>query len=263
VTILPAWWQRLWLRAAMAFALVGVIITAIARRVRSLQAQQSASADLSRQLIRSQEQERARLAAELHDGLAQQLQLIRNRAELALDRHRPDENAARELLAISATASRAISSVRAITRGLRPPEIDQLGLTQALRWLAELVASSFRGKLEARVDGVDGVLSREDEVHVYRVAQEALNNAVKHGEASEITFEVERRPDAVHLSIYDDGRGFNPEAVAANPHSGSGLKTLKERAVMLGGALELRSEPGVGTRLTLRVPTVQRTAPPA
>lgn len=254
VFVQPTWWQTPWLRPLVALLSAGTIAALILARLRRLQVERAASAELSRELIRSQERERLRLAAELHDGLAQELQVIRNRAELALDRQKPEPPLARELQAISDTAARAILGVRAMSNGLRPPELDQLGLTQALIWLGETVRDGLRGRLDARVEPVDGLLPRELELHVYRVVQEALNNAVKHSNAAEITLEVERDGDGLRLSVFDNGRGFNVDTLTFDPRAGSGLRTMHERAAMLRGTLELRSAPGVGTRLTLVVP---------
>ena len=254
VVLEPRWWQTNLVRSlggllllAMAGLCYKLVVVQIRRR-------SEASNKFSRQLLRSQESERARLASELHDGLGQELQLIRNRAEMALRRHAPTPELTRELTSISETASRAIGGVRALSRGLRPPELDQLGLTQALRWLAQNVAESYGGRLEFQVDSVDGLLPRQLEVDVYRIAQEALNNAVKHSAASEITFEVVRTEGLLQVSVFDNGRGFPSGAEAEGSPQGYGLKTMRERAAMLQGELELRSEGSVGTRLTLQVP---------
>jgi signal transduction histidine kinase len=180
--------------------------------------------------------------------------LIRNRAELALRRQAPPPELARELGAISETATRAIAGVRALSRGLRPPELDQLGLTQALRWLGQNVAETFGGKLEFQVGMVDRLLTGPAEVDVYRIAQEALNNAVRHSAASEITFEAALNGNEFRLSVFDNGRGLHVADLGAGAARGIGLKTMHERAALLDGRLEVRSEDNVGTRLTLIVP---------
>lgn len=262
IVILPAWWQTGWVRIIGGVLVLGLGFAAYRHHIERLERDRHAAAEFSRRLLHSQEEERARIAGELHDGLGQELQLIRNRSDLALQRHDPTASLARELMAISATAGRAIDGVRALARGLRPPELDQLGLTQSLRWLGKSAAEGIHGRLEARVDDIDGVLPHDLELHVYRIAQEALNNAIKHSAAGEITLEAERRDGAIHLSIFDNGEGFVPST--EDPATGgSGLKTMQERAAILQGTLELCSEPGVGTRLTLRVPIPAPPAPPA
>lgn len=254
VIVEPAWWQRTGVRVAGAALFLGSGAVFYLVHTRKLRRQREESAQFSRRLIRSQEHERARIAGELHDGLGQELQLIRNRAELALRRHEPATAVAEQLTSISETAARAIGGVRALSRGLRPPELDQLGLTQALHWLGKNVAESFAGNFDFRIEPVDGALDREQELDLYRVAQEALNNAVKHSSATEITFEVQRVDGMLQMSVFDNGRGFVADEAAADPRVGSGLKNMNERAAMLRGTLELQSVPETGTRLTLRVP---------
>jgi signal transduction histidine kinase/ligand-binding sensor domain-containing protein len=261
VVVAPAWWQTLGVRLSAGLLLVGAGVFFFQLSLRKARRRQEESARLSRRLIRSQEQERARLAGELHDGLGQDLQLIRNRAEMALRRPGSSPELARELGSISETAARAIGGVRALARGLRPPELDQLGLTQALRWLAQNVGEVFDGRLEFRVDPVDGLLVGEQELDVYRIGQEALNNALKHSAARELTFEVQLTDGMLELSVFDNGLGFEENEENAGRRSGSGLKIMEERAAMLRGTLELHSEPGVGTRLTLRVPVTDKTPP--
>ncbi len=254
VLVAPAWWQTTWFRVVAGLVLAGLVFSLFAMRVRSIERKQRASSELSRHLIRSQEQERCRLAGELHDGIGQELQLIRNRSELTQQRMTPSEDVVRELQAISTTAARAIQGVRLLSRGLRPPELDQLGLTQALRWLVTNASEASSARLESRVEAVDGYLPHEQELDFYRVAQEALNNAMKHGQASEITLEVERSSTGLSLSIFDNGCGFDHDLVNSSPTRGSGLKTMRERAAMLGGTLDIRSQIRSGTRLTLEVP---------
>lgn len=260
IVVLPAWWQTAWVRIIALVAILGSVMGIYTRHVRRLERERTSAAEFSRRLLQSQEEERARVAGELHDGLGPELQLIRNRSDLALQRHDPNATLARELIAISATAGRAIEGVRTLARALRPPELDQLGLTQALRWLGKSTAEGIHGRLESRIDEIDGLLTRDRELHFYRIAQEALSNAIKHSAAGEISLEAERRNDGIHLSVFDNGEGFGPVADDARA-PGSGLKTMHERAAILGGTLEIRTESGVGTRLTLFVPAVAQPTP--
>lgn len=229
------------------------------RRVRRLEIHQDQSARFSRQLIRSQEHERSRIAGELHDGLGHELQLIRNKVQIALNHSPNDPLLMAHLNAISQTALRAIEGVRALSKGLHPPELHHLGLTSALDRLATRVRESFAGSMEFHVDAVDGLLDRERELDVYRIAQEALGNALRHAAASDITFEVCRLPEAVQISIFDNGSGFDTRLLRDPQSTGSGLANMDQRAKWLGGRLELHSEPGTGTRVTLAVPLLKGT----
>ncbi len=257
VVVEPAWWEMVPVRAAGVGIVLGWGALFYQVRTRKLRRQREEAARFSRQLIRSQEQERARIAGELHDGLGQELQLIRNRAEIALRRGGAGSEVAGQLQSISATAARAIDGVRALSRGLRPPELDQLGLTQALRWLGQNNAESAPQRIEFRIEDVDAALGAEPEVDFYRVAQEALSNAVRHSGATEITFEVQWTPEGLQISVFDNGNGFTRDTDTdgeASSRNGSGLRNMEERAGLLNAVFTLHSEPGVGTRLTMVVP---------
>lgn len=232
------------------------------RRVRALESDQVESARYSRQLIRSQENERSRIAGELHDGLGHELQLIRQSAQMALNQSPSDPLLTAHLNAISQTAMRAIEGVRAISKGLHPPELHHLGLSSALDQLARRVQQSFAGSMDSHVDAVDGLLDSERELDLYRIAQEALGNALKHSCATEIIFEVHRFPRVIQISIFDNGSGFDARLRDDARGSGSGLVNMDKRAAWLGGQLELRSERGKGTRITLDVPLPRKIPPP-
>lgn len=254
VWVLPAWWQQAEVRTLGAILFLGSGVLFYQIRIRQVRRQREASAEFSRQLIRSQEQERARIAGELHDGLGQELQLIRNRAEIVRRRGLLDEESARQLASISETAARAIHGVRALSRGLRPPELDQLGLSEALRWLGRNCAESAPLRLEFSIADVDAALPDDYHVDFYRIAQEALNNAIRHSGAAEVTFEVQWTDRLLQLSVFDNGHGFDPEAEEAAPRLGAGLRNMQARAALLQGRLEIQSQSNVGTRLTLTVP---------
>ena len=232
------------------------------RRIRALESNQDESAKFSRHLIRTQEHERSRIAGELHDGLGHELQLIRNSAQMALNQSADDPRMMAHLNAISQTALRAIEGVRAISKGLVPPELHHLGLSSALDQLARRVQQSFAGSVDSRVDNIDGLLDAERELDVFRIAQEALGNALKHSSATEITFEVQRHLRAIQISIFDNGSGFDTRLKGSDLGSGLGLVNMDKRAEWLGTHLELRSERGKGTRITLDVPLSRETPSP-
>jgi signal transduction histidine kinase len=232
------------------------------RRIRALESTQDESTQFSRHLIRSQEHERSRIAGELHDGLGHELQLIRNSAQMALNQSADDPRMMAHLNAISQTALRALEGVRAISKGLHPPELQHLGLSSALDQLARRVQQSFAGSVDSHVDNIDGLLDAERELDVFRIAQEALGNALKHSSATEITFEVQRHLRAIQISVFDNGSGFNTQLIGSGLGSGLGLVNMDKRAEWLGTRLKLRSERGKGTRITLDVPLSRETPSP-
>jgi signal transduction histidine kinase len=191
----------------------------------------------------------------MHDSLGQVLLAIKNQALLAIQRPLDEEGLRQRLEEISSASSQAIKEVRQITYGLRPYQLDRLGLTQAIRAAVSLAAKSGSILFASRVEGIDNVFDKDSEIHVYRIVQEAINNVVKHSAATEATVVIKRRPGVVSLSIRDNGRGFAMGGPGStNPSSiGSGLSGIAERVRILNGSLTVDSRPGEGTNLTIEV----------
>ena len=254
----PPWWT--WKRTAV---LVGALLTVLFVTLlwvhllrRRLERQQAAQLAFSRQVLERLEDERRRIAINLHDSLGQILLAIKNQALLAIQRL-PDEAGSRQRLEeISGASSQAIEEVRQITHGLRPYQLDRLGLTQAIRAAVGLAAETGSILFASRVEDIDGVFDKDAEIHVYRIVQEAVNNVLKHSAATEATVVVKRRPSVVSLSVRDNGRGFEADAPGApNPSgAGSGLSGIAERVRILHGKMTVASRPGEGTSLTVEVP---------
>jgi signal transduction histidine kinase len=253
----PPWWT--WKRVA---TLIGALLTVLLVAVlwihflrRRLERQQAARLSFSRQILQSQESERRRIAANLHDSLGQNLLVIKNQARLALQPAK-DEPALRESLdQISGMASQAIEEIRQITHGLRPYQLDRLGLTQAIRAAINRVSENGPVQLASDVEDIDGVLDKESEIHVYRIVQESVNNIMKHSGATEATVVIRRRPGRISLSIRDNGRGFDAGLWSSNTRAtGFGLSSIGERARILGGHLTVDSRPGAGAGLRIEIP---------
>src|SRR5207248_6729530 len=178
VTVLPFWWQTLWFRLLVGFGGGALLFGVYWRRVRSLERAQAAQRKFARQLIESQEQERQRISAELHDSLGQSLLVVKNYAVMALKQTTPPEKMRDQLREISDAASASIEEVRSIARALRPYQLDRFGLTKTLEDAAELLAKTGNLRIETEIDSVDETFSPEAEISVYRVVQEWLNNVV-------------------------------------------------------------------------------------
>ncbi len=208
--------------------------------------------EFAHHLLNTQEQERQRLANELHDGLGQNLSLIRNRMHLALELPGLSPEVADHLRAVAEIASDCVAEVRSLAQNLRPIQIEQLGLTEALHSLIERVRDSSTTQIESRIEDVDDVLQGDDATHLYRICQEALNNVLRHSRARRATLSLERDVGMLHLDVRDDGVGFDTAVVGGG--DGLGLTSMRERAQMLGGTLDVRSAPGRGTHLQVNLP---------
>ncbi len=203
--------------------------------------------------LQAQEQERARIARDLHDEVNQALTGLLLRLEAVRAKAPPELR--RELAETKTLANRAMEELLALSRALRPTALDDLGLRAALAGLVDEVDRG--GTIAARFEsnGSLGALPSDVQLVVYRVAQEALSNAVRHSGAGSVRVELSRAPaasggDRIELTVRDDGRGFSFDEAAR----GLGLAGMRERALLVGGELRVESRPEVGTRVRLVVP---------
>jgi len=255
MAVLPHWWQTLGFRMGMGFMMLGGLATLRQLKLRQLAREHVRREEFSRQLITSQEAERRRIARELHDGMGQDLLLIKNAAMLTLRKFSPDPAVQERLEEVSQLASHALGDVRAITNDLRPPELDRLGLTAALEAMAEKLANNSGVTLDWRIDDLHGLWSADQEINVYRIVQESVNNAFKHAAPGCVRLEVKKGPGDVEILVEDDGIGFDPrQPTTPDRQQGIGLAGLRERVRILGGIMELKSTPGAGTSLRYRLP---------
>lgn len=195
--------------------------------------------------------ERSRLSRELHDSVTQALYGLTLYAEAATRFLSSGEVdlATQQVREMRETAQQALQEMRLLIFQLRPPILEE-GLVAALRYRLETVEGRAGLKTELKVDG-DGRLPPEIEEELYRIAQEALNNALKHSQARRITVYLRQDQQPVILDIADDGVGFNP--TTAVEKGGLGLRGMKERAVRLGSNLIVKSKPGEGTRVRVEI----------
>jgi signal transduction histidine kinase len=251
----PHWWQTLPFRIGAGALLLGLLWFSRSIKLRQLHRERTRRDEFARRLIESQETERKRIAGELHDSMGQDLILIKNAANLTLRKFTPDPPVQERLSEMADLASHALSNARAITSNLRPPELDRLGLTAALEAMLDKHAEHSGIQFVSTIDNVDGLWPPEQEINVYRVVQESLNNALKHAGPRRIEVEVKRLEAEVKMTVIDDGCGFDTEAsLASGRRLGMGLTGLEERVRILGGEMELTSARGAGTSLRYRIP---------
>jgi len=248
--ILAPFWKTWWFYGLISAGVAGILFSLFRRRVERLERANAAQTAFSRRLIESQEQERKRIAAELHDSLGQHLIIIKNWASLGLRLSTTGAPASEQLEVISATALLAISEVREIVHDLRPFQLETNGLTETIRLVA---SSGIRFTVDC--DGLENLFSPEDQVTFYRAVQECISNVIKHSDAKRADLTIKREGRAVKLKISDDGKGFAPGTPANRDGGGFGLTGLNERIGMLGGVLEIQSTPGRGTTILINLET--------
>jgi len=219
---------------------------------------------LSGRLIYAHEDERQRIARELHDDTGQVLTLLLIRLKL-LESQPGAEAIAPQLVELRGIVTSAIDQVRRLALNLRPPAIDQLGLFPSLRSLVTTFSENTGIETALRLPRGRVTLAPERTLAVYRVVQEALTNAAKHAAARQVVVAVEATAADLRVSVVDDGHGFTPESLmnrAGEPHSGGagvGLFGMEERARLAGGMLQVHSAPGLGATVTLCVPLERAT----
>jgi signal transduction histidine kinase len=236
-------------------AVIAVIVAIMAERVlatgRRYAALYRAASD---RLLTAQEDERKRLAGDLHDGVGQTitaLSLTLDAADAALARVAlPDRAASDAVRRAGEMAGIALEEVREVAFRLRPPRLRETGLVAALRELVRSAGTPVDFIADASLDR-PGLLDPAGEVEAYRIAQEALANATRHGHARRVAVSVQRLARHVRIEVSDDGVGFDPRSVGAR---GLGLASMRDRAAAVGGSLTIRSRPGRGTLLRLDVP---------
>lgn len=216
------------------------------------------AAHLLEQIITAQEEERRRLARELHDGAGQSL------TSMLLGLRALEESKAAsvqaEIQQLRQIASHTIEDLRRMAAGLRPSTLDDLGLLPALERLIAEFAHTHNLSIDLEAGEVEGLrLPPALETALYRITQEALNNVAKHAVARCVLILLERQVASLSLSIQDDGRGFDVSTTLADLESGRhiGLSSMRERATLLGGSLRVESVPARGTTLTLQVPLLE------
>jgi len=207
-------------------------------------------------VIRAQEEERRRLARELHDGPAQMLANLVLRLDIAermIDGDREQVRA--ELQDIKGLVKETLRDLRRSMFNLRPMALDDLGLVPTLRGYVESLKEQSGLNVELRVMGRERRLSPTAEAALFRVVQEAIHNAQRHARCQQVIVRVEFGPQGVGLVIEDDGVGFDPEAVTpGSGESGLGLLHMRERVHLLQGRLRVQSAPGRGTKVRVLVP---------
>jgi len=239
---------------------LGLLNLALQRAIEHKQRVEEQRAHLFTRLVLAQEEERRRIARDIHDQLGQQMTALRINLEVLADRCRGDANLTEHVERTLRLAAEVDRTADYLMRDLHPAALDHLGLAAALE---KLVASwSERFNIAAEFDSADlpaARLPRDIESNIYHVAQEALHNVVKHAKASRVSVYLQRRDDNLLLVIEDDGRGFNVGEVRTNADGdGLGLISMRERAALIGGTVDIESEPGRGTTVFARVPLAPR-----
>ncbi len=206
-------------------------------------------------MLKVQEYERRRVARKLHDDTIQSLLVIANRARAleSGDYGRLAPKARKQAEEILVMLLHAIDDVRRLSRDLRPSILDNIGLLPALRWLAESVSHESGIKIHLQVNGKEYRLPPEFELIIFRIAQDALNNVVRHSRATVAAVTLDFVTSNFKMTVEDNGQGFPlPEQITDFANKGKlGLQRMEQQAKLLDGSFQISSEPGKGTAITI------------
>lgn len=221
---------------------------------RKVQAAQEGLHDYIGAITSAQEEERTRLARELHDDTIQAVIALKQRVQLA-QKSIKEQNGRQSLKELETLSEQTIENLRRLTRALRPIYLEDLGLVTALEMLAREISQNNKLSVDLNKTGQERRLSREVELSLYRIAQEALNNVVKHAKAERAELKIAFDDSTVQMEVSDNGSGFitpnSPTEFAPNGHFG--LLGIHERADLIGAKLEIESALGRGTKIKVRL----------
>lgn len=238
-------WQRHELRLIDAIAQRCLAAVERSRMTRDLAAREQEVRRLAKQVTRIEEEERRRISRELHDETGQSLLFIRLQLE-RMERRVPELSEVRQVV------ERTIGEIRRVIASLSPAVLEQLGLAAAVRQLTDRFRELYPARVSLRMPAL-GRYARDTETMAYRLLQECYQNIAKHSGASRVKVCLHAADEYLELSVSDDGAGFDLQSAAAKKNS-FGLTGMKERVALLGGEFRIKSAPGLGTSVRIRLP---------
>ena len=252
-SIAPAYYQTSWFLALSVASVVALVWTAHRVRLRIVERHQREISALNERMMKTQEQERIRIAGELHDGVMQEM--LAATMILGTTKRRISDNPDAAKAAIDKVQQKLIQAgtdLRQLSHDLHPPLLQEAGLPKAVQSYCEEFGTASTIPVSCEVDETASELSRGSALALFRILQEALGNAAKHATASRITVRLTRQNGLVTLVIADNGVGLDRAQLAAG--GGLGLIMMRERATQLNGTLDVESAPGRGTTIKVTIP---------
>ncbi|MDH7446722.1 sensor histidine kinase [Aquimarina sp. 2201CG14-23] len=204
--------------------------------------------ELLHSTIETQEEERKRIAQDLHDAISAKLNVVSLSTNVLIDGTLKKEEQEHTLQHILSVTTKTLESSRRLAHNLLPPILENFGLQAAIEELCDEFESSKKIKVEYQID-YHNILSKSNELHVFRIVQELLNNSVRHGKAKNVTLKINNPDTQLDIEYSDNGEGFNMESIAKK--KGIGLKNIESRVEILDGELSYHSEIGNGVTFNI------------
>ena len=249
--IAPAYYQTRWFMALSAGLVVALVWAGYRVRLRVIERHQREITALNERLMKAQEQERIRIAGELHDGVMQDMLAVTMMLGTAKRRIDGSAEAKATIDKVQARMIQMGTDLRQLSHELHPPMLQEAGLPQALRTYCDEFSSSCGIPVSCEADDEARELSRGSALALFRIVQEALGNAAKHAAAGRISVRLSRSNGLVAVEVADDGVGFDRNRIGS---AGLGLITMRERATQLNGTFDVSSAPGRGTTIRVAIP---------
>jgi signal transduction histidine kinase len=219
-----------------------------------MRSSQNTLQSITKGILRTQEEERAKISREMHDGIGQELTALKMNLDILSPLINPNLSAENQERWNEAKtiAEQALQDIRELSRLLRPRMLDDLGLFPTLRWYVRSFVKRVNISVDLQIDGDEDKLNPEKQTILFRVVQEALNNVAKHSHATSAVVRLQCGEQEAYLRIRDDGVGFDPNNRSAE--SGSGLAGMRDRVMLYKGRFDVHSEPQRGTQLEISIP---------
>ncbi len=252
ISISPPYWQTWWFRTASYFIIGVIILLAYRKRVRNLENERNRQIEFSKVLIDKQEEERERIAGELHDDIGQAVIIANNKLKMGLCS--PGLEKSMEYFnCASVSLDKLSDQISNISHNLHPQELAQLGLTLAVESMMERISDSTRINFSMNIENIDNKLNKEHEINLFRIIQEAVNNIIKHSQAVNASVDIINQTDKIICEIIDDGKGYNHGSVDSEqperPHFG--ITSMHERAQLINGEVMIDSKINHGTSVKI------------
>ncbi|MBX7043346.1 MAG: hypothetical protein K1X85_10640 [Ignavibacteria bacterium] len=255
ISISPPFWKTGWFKALSAVSVLTAGSMIYQNKLNQVRKEKKAQEEFTRKVIEAQENDRKRIASELHDSIGHGLLISKNRLQLSLNEGTMDGDTSEKLKDVSEILSGTLSEVREISYNLHPYQIERLGLTKAIKSIVDRVSGTAGVSFTSSVDEIDGLLPQDSEITLYRIVQESVNNIIKHSHATEALLNVSRGECDISVLISDNGAGFPSSADKQSaPGHGLGLQGMKERARMMNAGISITSSRGSGTEVKLSIP---------
>ncbi|HQY21134.1 MAG TPA: two-component regulator propeller domain-containing protein [Ignavibacteria bacterium] len=255
INISPPFWKTIWFKSLSAVSVLAASGSIYQSKINRLRRERKAQEAFTKKLLDTQENERKRIAGELHDSIGQDLLISKNKLQMSLNNSSDIKVVIKNINEVTEVITDTLKNVREISYSLHPYQIERLGLSKAISSIIDRLKGTVEIKFTINIDNIDKTLYPESEISIYRIIQECMNNIIKHSKAKEVILNVSREENYISILIDDDGVGFsNEKLIAEKGKHGFGIQGMKERIRLINGEMNINSNPGEGTSLNFKIP---------